>query len=214
MLLPDGTVTIPGFYDGVDKITQEQINKNKSLLQIDNPIVTGGVKATIGKHDFYTTVGLLPAIEVSGLQAGYTGEGYKNIIPAFALAKINFRLVASQIPEHFETVFRKYVADNTPGYIDYEITIDKLNPPVRVRIDSPEMKHIMQWQKEIYGYEPIIKNVGGGIPIVSDFKTILGIDTFLISLGNNDCHMHGVGENFRIDLIEKGLELSERILTE
>ena len=212
MLLPDGTVTIPGFYDEVDKIKPEQIERNLALLKIDDPIITGGVKATIGKYDFHTMVGIWPAVEVSGIHAGYTGEGYKNIIPASAFAKINFRLVASQKPEAFVERFKKFVADNTPAYIDYDLTVDKLTYPVKVNVTDPEILKIMAFQEKVYGVKPVIKNVGGGIPVVADFKNVLGIDAFLISLGNNDCNMHGVEENFNIDLVTKGLELSELML--
>jgi len=212
MLLPDGTVTIPGFYDAVDKIKPEQIERNLALLKIDDPIKTGGVKATIGKYDFHTMVGIWPAIEVSGIQAGYTGEGYKNIIPASAFAKINFRLVASQTPEAFAESFKKYVAEHVPSYIDYEISIDKMTYPVKVNVTDPEILKIMDNQEKIYGVKPVIKNVGGGIPVVADFKNVLGIDAFLISLGNNDCNMHGVAENFNIELIKHGLELSGTML--
>ncbi len=213
MLLTDGTVTIPGFYDAVDKIKPQQIERNLALLKIDDPMVTAGVKTTIGKYDFHTMVGIWPAIEVSGIQAGYTGEGYKNIIPASAFAKINFRLVASQKPEAFVEMFRKYVADHVPEYIDYELKIDKLSYPVKVNVSDPEILKIMEYQEQVYGVKPVIKNVGGGIPVVADFKNVLGIDAFLISLGNNDCNMHGVDENFNLDLIKKGLELSELILS-
>ncbi len=212
MLLPNGTVTIPGFYDEVDPITPQQIERNLALLKIDDPVVTGGVKATIGKHDFHTMVGIWPAVEVSGIQAGYTGEGYKNIIPATAFAKINFRLVASQKPEQFVERFKKYVADNTPAYIDYTISVDKMSYPVKVNVADPEILKIMEYQEKVYGVKPVIKNVGGGIPVVADFKNVLGIDAFLISLGNNDCNMHGVQENFNVDLVAKGLELSELML--
>ena len=213
MLLPDGTVTIPGFYDAVDKIKPEQIERNLALLKIDDPITTAGVEATIGKYDFHTMVGIWPAVEVSGINAGYTGEGYKNIIPASAFAKINFRLVASQKPEDFVENFKKYVTEHVPAYIDYEIQVDKLSYPVKVNVTDPEILKIMEWQEKVYGVKPVIKNVGGGIPVVADFKNVLGIDAFLISLGNNDCNMHGVEENFNIDLIEKGLELSELMLS-
>ena len=62
--------------------------------------------------------------------------------------------------------------------------------------------------KKSYKKDPIIKYVGGGIPVVSDFKDILGADTMLVSLGNDDCNMHGVDENFTIDLVNKGLDFS------
>lgn len=214
MLLPDGTVTIPGFYDDADKVSSKQEEKNRGLSQISNPIEAGGVKVTIGKCDFYTTVGCLPAIEVSGLSSGYVGNGYKNIIPHTAMAKLNFRMVVSQSPELFEKNFRDYIAANTPGFIDYEISFDKLSYPVRLDVNTQWIKQIMKWQEEIYKKVPAVKNVGGGIPVVVDFKTMVCNEIALVPFGNNDCNMHGAEENFRIDLIEKGLELSEQILSE
>ena len=212
MLLPDGTVTIPGFYDAVDAITPEQTERNLALLEISNPVTAGTVKALVGKHDFHTMVGIWPAVEVSGISSGYTGTGYKNIVPGTAFAKINFRLVASQTPEQFVEMFELYVKENTPAYVEYTISVDKMYNPVKVSVDSPTVLKIMKLQKAIYGVKPVIKNVGGGIPVVANFQTILGADAILLSLGNEDCNMHGTEENFRIDLIEKGLELSEQLL--
>ena len=68
--------------------------------------------------------------------------------------------------------------------------------------------HVRKLLKQAYGKEPIVKYVGGGIPIVSDFKTILKKETLLVSLGNDDCNMHGLDENFKVDLVKKGLEFS------
>ncbi|MES2930769.1 MAG: M20/M25/M40 family metallo-hydrolase [Patescibacteria group bacterium] len=212
MLLPHGRVAIPEFYDSVDPISQEKVAKNKAMLEIDNPLDVTGAKKTIGIHDFHTMVGVWPAMEISGLLSGYTGEGYSNIIPGETMAKINVRLVASQTSHAFEEMFRRYVEDNVPDSVDYTISMTKFSPPVKVDVTSPEIQRIMWHQKRIYGKKPIVKNVGGGIPIVADFKEILGVDAFLIPLGCNDSNMHGDEENMQIDLLQKGLELSEQIL--
>ncbi len=211
MLSTDGTVNIDGFYDSVDPISPEKFAKNKAMLEINNPLEVTGAKKTIGIHDFHTMVGVWPAIEISGLLSGYTGEGYSNIIPAETMAKINVRLVASQNIESFEKMFREYVEKNAPDTVDYTISMSKFSPPVKVDVSSPEIQRIMKHQERIYGKKPIIKNVGGGIPIVADFKEILGIDAILIPLGCNDSNMHGAEENMQIDLLQKGLELSEQM---
>jgi len=62
--------------------------------------------------------------------------------------------------------------------------------------------------KTVYAKEPIIKYVGGALPFVSSAKEILGVDALSISLGNDDCNMHGVNENFKVDLVKKGLAFS------
>lgn len=211
-LKTNGTVVMTDFYKSVDNITQEQTIRNEKLTEIDNPEKSGVVKSLIGPHDFHTMVGLWPAVEISGITSGYAGIGYKNIIPGLATAKINFRLVASQSPEWFVGLFEAHLEENVPNYVDYEVSIDKTYYPVRVDTSSKRIQNIMKLQEKIYGITPVIKNVGGGIPVIGDFQNILGIDTILLPLGNNDCNMHGANENFRIDLIEKGLKISEAIL--
>lgn len=213
-LLPiDGHVAIPGFYDVVDAIPDVKKETNKALLRVSNPLDSSGAKKTIGLHDFYTMTGIWPALEISGMISGFTKEGeYSNIIPGKATVKINVRLVASQTPEAFVEMFQTYVKENVPEYIDYDISMTKMSPPVKVDVSSTQILEIMKQQERIYGHKPIIKNVGGGIPVVADFKTILGVDTILIPLGGEDSNMHGAEENLRIDLIRKGLELSEQML--
>jgi len=158
--------------------------------------------------------GIWPAVEITGLWSGYIGEGYKNAIAATASAKINFRLVASQNPEEFITLFKKFVEENLPGYMEYTLSLDKTYLPVKVDVNTPRILKIMELQEKIYGKKPVIKNVGGGIPIVADFKSVLKVDAILLSLGNDDCNMHGLEENWLIDLAEKGLVLSEALFTD
>lgn len=213
LLSIDGHVGIRGFYDMVDAIPDAKKEKNKALMQVSSPLDSSGAKKTIGIHDFYTMTGIWPALEISGMTSGFIKEGeYSNIIPGKAAVKINVRLVASQTPEAFIEMFQTYVKENVPDYIEYDISMMKMSPPVKVSLSSPQILEIMVQQTRIYGKRPIIKNVGGGIPVVGDFKTILGVDPILIPLGGEDSNMHGAEENMRTDLIQKGLELSEQLL--
>ena len=214
LMKTDGFVTIPGFYDAVDEISQEKIESNIALLEIENPLDISGAKKMIGEFDFHSTVGLRPALEISGIIGGYTEkDSYANIIPAETTVKINVRLVASQTPTAFEEMFRAYVKENVPDHVDYTISMTKMSPPVKVDIHTERIKKIMVWLEQVYGNKPIVKNVGGGIPIVADFKSILGVDAILIPLGGNDSNMHGAEENMRMELIEKGLALSELLFS-
>jgi acetylornithine deacetylase/succinyl-diaminopimelate desuccinylase-like protein len=210
----NGNVLIPGFYDSVDKIPEAKFAANKLLMEQHDPLLTApGVKSLIGKYDFYTMTGVWPAVEITGLESGYNGTGYRNAIPSTASAKINFRLVASQSPDEFIRAFKDFAESNLPAYVRHEIGVDKMYMPVKVDVNSLEILKIMQLQENIYGKKPVLINVGGGIPIVDDFKTVLGIDSILLPLGNDTCNMHGLEENFTIDLIEKPLKLSEAIFS-
>jgi acetylornithine deacetylase/succinyl-diaminopimelate desuccinylase-like protein len=204
-----GEVLIPGFYDEVDPIDPEQEKVNIALQARTNPLATAGTKTLIGKYDFYTQKGLRPTLEITGIASGYMGQGYRNAIPGSAAAKINFRLVSSQTPLHLTKILDQFLAANVPPYIDYNIAGGDFGPAVKVNTASPMIRNIMSIQEKVYGQAPVITACGAGIPIVSDFKEILGADSLLISLGNEDCNMHGVDENYTLDLAEKGLQFSE-----
>ncbi len=205
-------VTIPNFYKNVDKITSEQIKNNKKLLKSEKEVFENtGVKTLMTETglDFYTQTGLRPTLQVTGVKAGYIGEGYANIVPAKAEARINFRVVTSQIPIDVYKAFEKFVKVNTPRYVSYELSVASMHKPVRVDISSKKVMEVKKLLKLAFGTEVLIKPVGGAIPVVSDFKEVLGVDTLLVSLGNDDCNMHGVNENYDTALLKKGLKFSE-----
>ncbi len=208
-------VTIPGFYNDVDKITPDQIKNNKILNKnVKETLAITGVKTLLAEPntDFFTQVGLRPTAQVTGFKSGYIGEGYSNIVPSSAEVRINVRVVTSQDPVKVFEMLKKFVKINTPKYVDYEISIDNPNAGVKVNTSSPRFKKITEMLEEVYKTKPVIKYVGGTLPVLTDFKKSLGVDPMSISLANEDCNMHGVEENYKIDLVKKGLKLSETLL--
>ncbi len=203
-------IAIPGFYNGVDKVTKAQLDNNKIISTDEELAKLLGVKKIITGEscDFHTQTGLFPTIQISGVKTGYIEEGYCNIVPCEAEIRMNVRLVASQKPQEIFDSIKKFIIKNIPDYVELKIERDGLSDPIKINIDSEIAKKAKKILKDVYKKEPIIKYVGGGIPVVADFKNVLGIDSALISLGNDDCNMHGVNENFTIDLVSKGLEFS------
>ncbi|MCA9308134.1 MAG: M20/M25/M40 family metallo-hydrolase [Patescibacteria group bacterium] len=160
-------------------------------------------------EDLLTNTGLKPAVHVTGFKTGYIDEGFANIIPATAEVKINVRTVASQDNKQIIELIKKHVEDNTPDYIDYSIEFTNDYPPIKIDLNNPTVTKVQQLLEQAYEEKVVNKPVGGGIPVVGDFKELLGKDTLLVSLGNEDCNMHGVNENFKVDLVKKGLRFSE-----
>ncbi|MEA3357044.1 MAG: M20/M25/M40 family metallo-hydrolase [Patescibacteria group bacterium] len=205
-------VTIPGFYKDVDKVTKEELANNKSIsFSLKELKKMTGVKQllTEPRYDFYTQVGLRPMITVTGLKSGYIGEGYNNIVVNTAEARINFRFVISQKPKSVLSAFEKFVSKNTPDYVEYKIDKSACWSPIKLNVSSDKFKEVKDLLEETYKDSVIFKYVGGSIPAIVDFKEILGKDTISVGLANEDCNMHGVDENFRIDLIKKGLRFSK-----
>ncbi|MFA7285879.1 MAG: M20/M25/M40 family metallo-hydrolase [Candidatus Paceibacterota bacterium] len=205
-----GEVLITDFYDGVSDMTAEQLENLERMPSDSEVIRMLGVKNLSSElgQTFYSQVGLRPTIEFTGFGSGYTGEGFQNIIPGKAEVRINFRFVAGQNIQRIYNNFLVRLRSLIPSYFEYIVEATKPYGPVVVNSDSVIAKNTLNLLSDSYGKYPIIKYVGGGIPIVLDFKDTLGKDTLLVSLGNEDCNMHGANENFELDLIKKGLKFS------
>ncbi len=208
--------TIPGFYDDAEKVTPEQKKNNQRLLKESGDFITSaGIKKLLTEDglDFYSQTGLRPSVQATGFKSGYISEGYANIIPAVAEVRLNFRLVPNQDPEQEMARLKKYVQSVTPSYVDSSISFHGPHFPVKVDITAPKVVQVQKHLKDSFGKPPLLKHVGGAIPVVFTFKQVLGADTMLVPLVNEDCNMHGVEENFKKDLLEKGLDFSQRFFS-
>lgn len=211
-------VTVPDFYNGVDEISTESLESNSILANIgqQEALDNAGFKALKteeNKYDFFTQTGLRPTLQVTGFKSGYIGNGYSNIVPAQAEVRINFRLVASQKPEDIIEIFKKFVAQNTPDYVTYTIEVGGVHNPIKLDTKSAIFEYAKKLLKEVYNDEVFDYNVGGAIPFIAKIKELFNIDTLSVGLCNEDCNMHGANENFKIDLIEKGLNFSRRFFS-
>ncbi len=212
----NNSINFSDFYKNVDAITDDQIKNNRQLVKQGGDIKKlAGVNALLTEkgNDFYTQTGLRPTLQITGIKTGYIDNGYANIVPSSAEVRINFRIVTSQKSKDVFSDFKKYVAKNTPKYIKYELIASGFHEPIKVDTNNQYVTNVEKLLKSSYKSNANRKYVGGAIPFVGDVKTILGVDTLLISLGNEDCNMHGANENFDIDLIKKGLEFSNSFLS-
>ncbi len=207
----DQRITLPGFYDDVDAITTAQRAASKALYKgIDRLREISGIKQTLTNrdYDYVTATGLAPSLEVTGIESGYTGSGFANIIPGEARANLNIRTVSSQNSQQLAREMVRSIKQRTPSYVEVECEIDGVADAIKLSTDTPVITHTQELLKQAYGTEALFSYCGGTMPMVEDFKAVLGADSLLVSLGNDDCNMHGVDENFDIELIKKALEFS------
>lgn len=213
---PDNSVSFDGFYKGADVITKEQLKNNRNLVKDGGDIVKlAGVKRllTEPRTDFYTQTGLKPTLQITGLKSGYIEAGYSNIVPFKAEARINVRLVTSQKPGVIARALENFVKRNTPKYVDYTLNFSGMHTPIKVDTENIYVKTAEKILTEVYGSKVNRRYVGGAIPFVGDVKSILGVDTLLVPLVNEDCNMHGTDENFEISLAQKALEFSRGFMS-
>ncbi|KKU33430.1 MAG: putative beta-Ala-His dipeptidase [Candidatus Collierbacteria bacterium GW2011_GWA2_46_26] len=211
----DNSIKYAEFYRRADIISKPQLLNNKRLIREANDLTElAGVKILLGEKgvDFYTQTGLRPTIQITGLKVGYTDHGYANIVPAEAEVRLNFRIVASQKAEAIAKSFEKFVKKVTPKFVEYELKFSGLHDPVKIDTENQYFDAVEKLLKKIYGSKVNRKNVGGAIPFVGEVKKILGVDTLMIPLCNEDCNMHGANENFDVDLAMKALDFSQEFL--
>lgn len=207
----DNKVKIPRFYDGADKVSLDELKNNQSFKFSKKKLyeLTGIKTLKCEKNiDYFTQTGLRPMLTVSGMLSGYIGEGYNNIVPSYAEARINFRFVTSQKPNKILKVFKEFVKKNTPKYVDFEIDETAAWEALKIDIKSDAVKEAKEILEKSYGEKPVYRYVGGSIPVIGVFRKLLTDDVISIPLANEDCNMHGVNENFKLDLVKKALSFS------
>jgi acetylornithine deacetylase/succinyl-diaminopimelate desuccinylase-like protein len=200
-------VSIKDFYKNVPIPNKRVLANNKNLGSKKDVLKMAGVKEilTVKNLDFYTQVGCMPSLEITGLKSGYIGEGYANIVTSTAEARINIRTVPNQKTDAVVKAVIAYIKKQIPKYVYFKIELEGHGDAILLDTKSEVALGIKNILEKAYGKKVLNKYVGGSIPILGEFQKILKSKVISVSLGNDDCHMHGVDENFRADLIEKGL---------
>ncbi len=212
---PDGSVTLKGFYDGV-KDLPDDIKAMWDELDFDPTEYLGqvglGVPAGEQGRSVMEQVISRPTCEINGMWGGYTGAGFKTVIPAKAGAKISFRLVAGQDPERIRAAFRAHVEDMLPADCSVTFTPHGGAPAVAVPFDGEHLNRARQALKDEWGTEVALIGSGGSIPVAGDFKSILGLDTLLIGFALEDDAIHSPNEKYNVTSFVRGVRSWIRIL--
>ena len=153
-----------------------------------------------------------PTCEVNGIVGGYTGEGFKTVIPSKASAKVSFRLVERQDPEKIRAAFRAYVRASIPADCTVEFLEHGGSPALALPIDSPVLRKTLDALTQEWGKEAALAGTGGSIPIVGDFKRFLGMDSLLVGFARFDNRIHSPNEKYDLSSFHHGIRSWARIL--
>jgi acetylornithine deacetylase/succinyl-diaminopimelate desuccinylase-like protein len=212
---PDGSVAVAGFYDGVDELPPDIAAQWKRLPYDEKAFLGGaGLTAAAGEQgrSVLEQTRSRPTCEINGISGGYTGEGFKTVIPAKASAKISFRLVGRQDPKAVRAAFRQHVTDRLPA--DAKVTFKEHggSPAVAVPTDGAFLRLAATALADEWGTETAITGSGGSIPVAGDFKRILGMDALLIGFAGVDDRIHSPNEKYNLSAYHKGIRSWARIL--
>jgi acetylornithine deacetylase/succinyl-diaminopimelate desuccinylase-like protein len=211
----NGRVTIPGFYDGVKDLPAD-IKADLKALDLTPEKFLGpiGLKTSAGEKDrlLIEQITTRPTAEINGIVGGYTGEGAKTVIPGEAKAKVSFRLVGEQDPQKIRDGFRAFVRARLPADCKVEFGNFGLAPPLQLSFDSPALTKARMALAEEWGKKAVAVGAGGSIPIVADFKNVLGMDSLLVGFALDDDRVHSPNEKFDLNCYHKGIRSWARIL--
>lgn len=211
----DGSVAIDGFYDGVAELPADIAAQWQRLPFDESAFLAGaGLTSAAGEQgrSVLEQTRSRPTCEINGIIGGYTGEGFKTVIPAKASAKISFRLVGDMDPDKVRAAFRKHVTDRLPPDAKVTFKAHGGSPAVSVPTDGVFLRQAATALAEEWGTETAITGSGGSIPVAGDFKRILGLDTLLIGFAAVDDRIHSPNEKYNLSSFHKGIRSWARIL--
>ncbi len=204
----DGRITIDGFYDDVQPLTdKERIQLGRVPFDKTGYLSETGAVSIFGEPEFttYERAWARPTIEINGIYGGFQGEGVKTVLPSMAHAKISCRLVASQDPSRIVDLVQTHVHKVAPP--DVKVTVIKAESgatPYLVPASDQGMCIAGSVLKDLYGKEPYQTRMGGTIPANSLFLKYLKVYTIVFAFGLQDECWHSPNEFFRLSGYERG----------
>lgn len=208
MIDENGKITIPGFYDDVIEISDEERKKMaEAPFSLEEYKESLDIKEVFGEKGFSTNerTGIRPSFDVCGMWGGYTGEGAKTVLPSEAHAKISSRLVPNQDHEKIAILFKEYFESIAPEYVKVSVTPLHGGPAYGCPIDLPAYMAAEKAYVDSYGKTPIPARSGGSIPIISTFEKVLGIKSILMGFGLGSDAIHSPNENYPLEQFFNGI---------
>ena len=211
-----GRVTLPGFYDDVLPLSDEERSELADLPQTDEWWSKQSGAPILGGEQGYSATERAtgrPTLDVNGLLSGFTGEGGKTVLPSKAMAKISARLVPDQDPNKIHESLLAFMKQEAPSGVTWEV--DMLSGAVASIIDrnSPEANAAMEALETVWGVPARYKREGGSVPVVGMIEEMLDVKTLMLGFGLPDDNLHAPNEKFHIPNFHRGVDTFIRFMT-
>lgn len=211
----DGKITLPDFYDGVPEVPKDILKQWEGLGFSEKAFLGEvGLKVPAGEkgRSVLEMVWSRPTFEVNGIYGGYTGEGFKTVIPAQASAKVSFRLVGTQDPKKISKSFQTFVKERLPKDCKASFHAEGGSGAIQLDYSLPELAKASKALKEEWGKETALIAMGGSIPVVGHFQRLLKTESLLIGFAQDDDRIHSPNEKYELTSFHKGTRSWARIL--
>ncbi len=211
----DGVVQIPGFYDNVRDLSEEErVMLGKRPFDEAAILDDTGAPQLWGEAAFTPAerIGARPTLDVHGIIGGYTGEGAKTVLPSTVHAKISMRLVPDQEPEEINKKFIDFVRSITPPTVTVNVRAEHGAAASIADWTVPAMQAASAAYVKTFGNEPILVRMGGSIPVVGQFQSEMGMESVLMGFGLPTDHIHSPNERFFVNNFYLGIETAVHFL--
>jgi acetylornithine deacetylase/succinyl-diaminopimelate desuccinylase-like protein len=210
-------VTVPGFYDAVREPGGAERAGWARLPYGDAELLrASGARALAGEagRAALECIWSRPTAEVNGMWGGYQGEGSKTVLPARAHAKLTFRLVPDQEPDDIAAKVEAHLRALAPDCVTIDVRQGHRGKPYHLDPTGPDVRAAQRALETAFDRAPVLMRDGGSIPIVQQFREILGADTLLLGLGLPDCNLHAPNETFPVEHLDRGAEMCRALMRE
>jgi acetylornithine deacetylase/succinyl-diaminopimelate desuccinylase-like protein len=204
-----GRITLPGFYDSVRPVTEQEHNDFARLPINDaHYLEETGAPALWGEEGYTSAerTGARPTLEVNGLLSGWTGPGSKTVLPARAMAKISCRLVPDQTPAEVEEQMVRFMEANAPKTVRWEVKRLTGSPFAIADLNNPGVKAMDKAIEAVWGMRPFYRREGGSIGAVAMLQQICGMESVLVGTGLPSDNVHSPNEHLHLPTWYKGID--------
>ncbi|MCL2413561.1 MAG: dipeptidase [Bacteroidales bacterium] len=205
----DNRITIPGFYDDVIEVSQEERDEMAKIpFDQEEYNKALGIAKEWGEKGFTTIerTGIRPSLDVNGIWSGYTDYGTKTVLPSVAQAKISMRLVPAQHPDKISQLIKNHLESTAPEYVKVKVDILHGGRPFVSKVGTPAYEAAERAYVKVYERKPIPTRSGGSIPIFAILDEELGAQPILMGFGLEEDAIHSPNESYALERFFKGIE--------
>ncbi|HEX7877848.1 MAG TPA: M20/M25/M40 family metallo-hydrolase [Candidatus Eisenbacteria bacterium] len=211
----DERILIPGHYDSVKAATPRDLEMLAAMPDTAPEMteryeLKGFLNKLTGGVELRRAESFEPTCTICGLESGYQGAGSKTVLPAFARAKVDFRLVPDQSPEEVLANLRKHL--DAQGFTDVEITYLGGGKPARTDPDHPFITMSNEAARDAYGKPPVVAPMVGGSGPNWPFTHVLNVPITMCGIGYPGGQAHAPNEHFVLEHYMKGVKHTARIV--
>ncbi len=210
-----GRVTVPGFYDNLTPPSPEEYQHISFEFDDANYNKLFGTSPLGGEDDYSPneSAWIRPTLEINGINGGYTGYGFKTVIPKTATAHISCRLVPQQDPIDISNKIATHIKKLAPPHMKTTITtLPGTGKAVRIPPSSPIVNVVKKAYESLLNTPCKLVYDGGSIPLVHTLANASNATPILIGLGLPDDNMHAINEHYSISRITQGAQLMQTLL--